>query len=273
MKTFFKLLLTLLLIAAVLWFLASGILYLTGYTKTFEKQYTVDESFDSVVISCESSKVNIVPSEDGKCFVEATESKGIGMTVEVKNGELQITQHSSKWYLHVFSFGFGKYSLTVHIPAERYDKVKIKTVSGSIKCDIPLNCDSVDFNTTSGSVTASGISCRELETACVSGSIKLTDVRCETANLRSTSGSVDLKDLIANRTVDINVTSGSISFDSIDAAELRLETVSGSIKGSLLTGKTFKAETVSGSVSVPEDSGAGTCRAKTTSGSIKITVK
>jgi Uncharacterized conserved protein len=273
MKTIFKLLLTILIIAAVLWFAISGILYLTGYTKTTETQYAVDESFDSIVISCESGKVNIVPSEDGKCFVDAVESKTIGMTVEVKNGELQITQHSSKWYMHVFSFGFGKYSVTVHIPSKTYRTIKVKTVSGNIKSEMDLNADNIDLSTTSGSITASGIVCKELEVSCVSGGIQLSDVKCTSANLSSTSGSVELNRLIAADTIGVNVTSGSITFDSIDAKDLRLETVSGSISGSLLSGKTFKAETVSGSVNVPEDSGTGTCRAKTTSGSIKITIK
>lgn len=48
--------------------------------------------------------------------------------------------------------------------------------------------------------------------------------------------------------------------------------MSGSVVGTLNTGKAFRAQSRSGKVDVPFDTGEGTCKVSTLSGSIRIKI-
>ena len=72
--------------------------------------------------------------------------------------------------------------------------------------------------------------------------------------------------------MEIGTASGSIHFENCDAASLSLDSMSGSVIGTLNTGKAFRAQSRSGKVDVPFDTGTGTCKVSTLSGSIRVKI-
>ena len=85
-----------------------------------------------------------------------------------------------------------------------------------------------------------------------------------------------MKNALLEKIMTAKSTSGSIHIDGSDGTEVSLEASSGSIHAEFLTNKDFSASATSGGVHLPENATGeknGTCNAKTTSGSIHLSIK
>ncbi|MBR6498752.1 MAG: DUF4097 family beta strand repeat protein, partial [Clostridia bacterium] len=81
-----------------------------------------------------------------------------------------------------------------------------------------------------------------------------------------------LKDVIASGAMNIQRSTGDVTFEKCDAAELTIKTDTGDVTGSLLSEKVFIAKSDTGSVKVPETTSGGKCKVTTDTGKIKLVI-
>ena len=80
-----------------------------------------------------------------------------------------------------------------------------------------------------------------------------------------------LDDVFADKKFEVEATTGRVTLDGIDGADISIKTTTGSVTGSILSEKQFLARTTSGKIDVPNTTGP-ICKIETTSGSIKIII-
>lgn len=198
----------------------------------------------------------------------------------------------------------------IAIPAGyAFDTASLQSTSGDIACcaecgalsaqaasgDITLkdtSCGTLSLGTASGAVTLLNIKNESggsietasgkaqitnykgdaLEIGTASGKVSLENAECAALHINTASGGVDLTHTVSADVMEIGTASGSIHFENCDAASLSLDSMSGSVVGTLNTGKAFRAQSRSGKVDVPFDTGEGTCKVSTLSGSIRIKI-
>lgn len=198
----------------------------------------------------------------------------------------------------------------IAIPAGyAFDTASLQSTSGDIACcaecgalsaqaasgDITLkdtSCGTLSLGTASGAVTLLNIKNESggsietasgkaqitnykgdaLEIGTASGKVSLENAECAALHINTASGGVDLTHTVSADVMEIGTASGSIHFENCDAATLSLDSTSGSVVGTLNTGKAFRAQSRSGKVDVPFDTGTGTCKVSTLSGSIRIKI-
>jgi DUF4097 and DUF4098 domain-containing protein YvlB len=79
--------------------------------------------------------------------------------------------------------------------------------------------------------------------------------------------------VIASGAFVIKRTTGDVTFEGCDAAELLVATDTGDVEGTLLTEKIFFVETDTGRREYPKTTTGGKCEITTDTGDIKISIK
>ena len=81
-----------------------------------------------------------------------------------------------------------------------------------------------------------------------------------------------MQNVIAAETFSIERSTGNVTFDGCDAAEIWVETDTGDVTGTFLSEKCFLAKTDTGTVAVPKSTAGGKCEVTTDTGDIKLNV-
>ncbi len=204
-------------------------------------------------------------------------------------------------------------NVKIYLPEKMFESIELKSTSGSVTVNEGLTCESLVAKSTSGAVRVYSVTAEDVITAkttsgqvsvaevftgkleasstsgrvnvsnieqintvvinATSGKIEATDINCREFTAENVSGGVLCSGVIAQDNINAESTSGSIKILRSDAETLNLKSTSGSIRGTLLSDKIFIADSSSGSVKVPQTTQGGICKAKTTSGSIDITIE
>ena len=274
--------------------------------------YKISETFDSISITTDTANIVFAVSNDGTCKVECYEEEKAKHSVTVQDGTLVIKLTNNKhWYDHI-GINIRSPKITVYLPETEYttlliredtgdiaipkdfsfqnvdislstgdvdlwasasETVKIKGSTGNIRVQ-NISAGSLEITVTTGKVTASGVNCAGNITVNVStGKGNLTDICCKNLTSSGDTGDISLKNVIAQERFSIQRSTGDVTLDGCDAAEISVETDTGSVVGSLLTGKEFITETSTGKIDVPKTTTGGLCKIKTETGNIKITIK
>lgn len=146
------------------------------------------------------------------------------------------------------------------------------TASGAVTLLNIKNESGGSIETASGKAQITNYKGDALEIGTASGKVSLENAECAALHINTASGGVDLTHTVSADVMEIGTASGSIHFENCDAASLSLDSMSGSVVGTLNTGKAFRAQSRSGKVDVPFDSGTGTCKVSTLSGSIRVKI-
>lgn len=128
------------------------------------------------------------------------------------------------------------------------------------------------IETASGKVQITNLKAAELNVETASGKVSLENAECAALHINTASGGVDLTHTVSADVMKIGTASGSIRLENCDAASLALDSMSGSVVATLMTDKAFRAQSRSGKIDIPFDSGTGTCKVSTLSGSIRIKI-
>ena len=104
------------------------------------------------------------------------------------------------------------------------------------------------------------------------GKAYLTDIVCKNLTSMGSTGDISLKNVIAAEKISIERSTGDVTFEGSDAAELCITTDTGDVEGSLLTDKVFITKTDTGRINVPNSITGGRCEITTDTGDIKITI-
>lgn len=271
-------------------------------------QYAIGSDFRDISVDTDTADIHFLPSEDGKCKVVCYEEANSRHRVEVRDGCLfiQVTD-TSAWYDHI-GFRFGSPEITVYLPAGDYGALSVKGDTGDVdvpaaysfdSIDIGLStghmtvcasaqerislrastgnvlldkvsADRVDITTSTGRISVSGLACSgAVELHVSTGKAEVKEVRCESFRSTGSTGDLLMADVIAGENFFIRRSTGDVTFDSCDAAEITVETDTGNVHGTLRSDKLFITESDTGKIQVPETDG-GTCRITTSTGDITL---
>jgi len=293
--------------------IAKGFDLTTLSTAEYETNtYEISDAFTEISINGGPADIEFVLSDKKQCEIVCFEDKKIKHTAEVKGGILTIgTVDNRDWYDH-FGFSFERSKMTVYLPQSEYTSLRIKgsvgdmeipkefrfkTVditasTGDVSCyasvtelmKIKLSTGTVrventavgalDLTVTTGGVNVSSVTCEgDIRLSVSTGKTKLTDISCKGVKSNGSTGDIILKNVIASETISVERSTGDVTFEGSDAAELNIRTSTGSVRGTLLTEKVFITETNTGSIDVPKTVNGGKCEIKTSTGDIRITIK
>ena len=254
------------------------------------RTYTAESSICDVAADCGPADFILLPSENNTCRVECAENETVHYVVTTENSVLHIRRADSRTVFSFFKFyrALRSEPVRVYLPQGAYKSLEVKVTSGDIAVpagytfdtaslhsasgDIACcaECGALSAQAASGDITLKDTSCGTLSLGTASGAVTLLNIKNESGgSIETASGGVDLTHTVSADVMEIGTASGSIHFENCDAASLSLDSMSGSVVGTLNTGKAFRAQSRSGKVDVPFDTGEGTCKVSTLSGSIR----
>ncbi len=273
--------------------------------------YEVSKDFTQIVIDVDTTEIEFVQSDNGRCKIVCFEREREKHTAAVKDGTLTIgTLDTRKWYDHI-GFSFGSPKMTVCLPREKYASLSVNTHTGDL--EIPaefafesltvsgttadVNCrasvsDTMNIELTTGSITVSetnvgalalsattgrielsSVACNgAMEVSTTTGGVKLTGVTCQSLTSRGDTGRITLKNVVASDLMSIERSTGNVVFEGSDARQIQVKTSTGHVTGALLSPKVFVTETGTGRVRVPKTASGGKCEITTGTGNIEIEI-
>lgn len=281
-------------------------------TEVYEDNaFEIREDFRNIDIKSDTADIQFLSAEDSVCKVICHESEKQKHAVSVQNHALTITLTDNReWYEHI-GIQTEKMKITVYLPKESYGTLTIKEHTGDIEIPVGFFFENIDVVTTTGNVkneasaseririhTSTGdilvqnITADTLDLAVSTGKIEATtltvasdahirvttgktrisDMICETLVSHGSTGDICLQNVIASDRFSIERSTGDVSFDGCDAAEIFVKTDTGNVKGSLLSEKRFHAESDTGSIRIPQSTVGGKCEITTDTGDIKIEI-
>ena len=256
--------------------------------------YEITDDFSDILINTNTADITILPSNDEKCSVVCYEEKTALHTVTVGNNILAIEViNKTKWFDYI-GLNFDTPKITIYLPKTEYTSLSISESTGDIKiskdftfknADIKVSTGDIEIlsNVTetaklkcsTGDIVVRNISSEllQLTVDVTTGKVNLTDIVCKSIVSNGSTGDMALKNVAAKEKISIERSTGDISFDGVDAAEIFTKTDTGDVCGSLLSEKVFVAKTDTGDIDVPNTQSGGKCEITTNTGDIKITLK
>lgn len=272
---------------------------------------TYDEAFYSVDARAKAGNLEIFPTSEDELRIECTEPENTYYDIKFE-GDILVIELVDNRQWHDYLMNFDREGVKIYLPQRVYNDIKLDVSSGKITVNEGLECRNLMAETSSGSVRAYNVKAQEnvslkaasgsigvdtvtadnMEVLCTSGKITVSNleltgnldidsssgkieainVNCNSFNSQNESGGIICSDVICKDSLNADTSSGKIEVLRSDAQNLDLNTTSGSIRGTLLSEKVFVAHSTSGSVRVPDTTQGGVCKAKATSGSIKIEI-
>lgn len=271
----------------------------------------IQEDFHSISIDTDTADLSFVPSEDGKCKITCYENEKIKHTVSVQHGVLNIRAKDERQWHELVGVDLAKAKIILSLPEKTYRSLTVRESTGDIEISEEFSFEALDLRLSTGDVQCKasvsgsaqieastgdihllGISAGELTLSVTTGKITLNNVDCEgDLKLKVTSGKTKLssvscadflsegntgalymEDLIAEGKLTAKRSTGSVTMEHCDAAELDITTDTGSVTGTLLTDKIFLTETDTGDIQVPQSTTGGLCRIRTTTGDITLSI-
>lgn len=222
-------------------------------TKYELNSYDISEAFENISIDTDTADIIFLLSGNGEYKVECFEEKKAKHEVKIENGTLVINEKEEKAWYDYINIGFGAPKITIFLPKAEFDSITVKESTGDI--------------------SFSKLSIKNIDLTLSTGDIFLSDIKCENLITKGSTGEVELKKVIASNKFNIKRSTGDIELTDCDAAEIFIKTDTGDVEGSLLSHKIFVTETNTGRVSVPKTSTGGKCEITTNTGDIEIIIK
>jgi len=169
----------------------------------------------------------------------------------------------------IIGFVIDRSKLTINVPEKWYETIDIQTSSGSIEAK-GLIADVFNVHATSGSVKINKIQTnKECSIEASSGSVRASDLQSQQeVTIHTSSGSIRANDIQSNK-IRMKAGSGSLEARNLSAKETALKTSSGSIRSYDIQGN-LSAETSSGSVKAVNKNLIGEWNIRTSSGSVSV---
>ena len=254
--------------------------------------YEVEGGFDKISINVDTTKIELVPTEDKDCSIVCFEAEKVRHTATVQNDTLVIdTKDTRKWYDYI-CFSIGTPKMTVYLPQNEYASLFIETDTGDIKVNSVTAENDIQIETSTGAVKLTDASCinlvaesdtgdikvnsvtaeNDIKIETGTGAVKLTDASCINLVAESDTGDITLKNVVARGSLCVESNTGDVRFEDSDATQISVKTSTGDVIGRLLSEKVFITKTSTGRISVPKTTSGGKCEITTSTGDIKIDV-
>lgn len=260
--------------------------------KQITKTQEITDNFDKISIDVDTTDVEFVLSQDGKCKIVCAEAEKLEHEAVVQNGTLTIKMTDNRrWYDHIGIF-MGDYKITVYLPQQNYASVLIDTDTGDITLpkdfsfeNIKIEGDTADvacgasvsgalgIELSTGDVKLDGITAGEINLATSTGDIYINRVTTTgNINVETDTGDMTFKDTISLAALNVESDTGDVKIENSDAGELFIETDTGDVRGSLLSDKVFIVSSDTGRILVPESLSGGKCKITTDTGDVQIKI-
>lgn len=239
-------------------------------TKTVE----ITEPFRNISVYVNTADVVLALSTDGTCKAVFYEPTGVTYSAAVQGGTLLVEATDKReWADRLTLFSFRSPTITLYVPADRYDCLIVKNNTGSIRVE-HLSAAVADLTVSTGTVEVSSVTCEtNMSVKVGTGQATLTEVSCENLTSHGSTGGITLNRVIAADMITVERSTGDIRLTRCDAERLALRTSTGSISGSLLSEKSFHATSGTGRVSIPDSVyTGGVCTATTRTGDISLVI-
>ena len=253
--------------------------------------HEINEEVNSISIKTATAHIEFVPSDDGICRVVCYEEAKERHSIEVQNGTLTINVLNDKEWYDYIGVNIDSPKITVYLPEVEYSSLTIEESTGDIKISKDFGFKSIDISLSTGNVKcyasateaikivastgdiyAENISAGSLDLTVSTGKVHLSDIMCKNLTSIGSTGDVSLINVLATEKISIERSTGDITLEFSDAAELFITTDTGNVKGSLLTNKVFITKTDTGRINVPNSITGGRCEITTDTGDIKISI-
>jgi len=273
------------------------------------KEYEMSGKLSGIDVTLTTSDVEILPATDGVTKVLCREDQKEPHEVLVEDGVLKIGAEAKPWYqrIHLFSWG-GERKVTIYLAETEMKALSVTTDTGDVFASGELSFEnatlktdtgeieiassvagalnikvstgdvsvlsktlgSLDVTATTGDVSLSGVSSDEIKIQTTTGEIEAHSVSCRTFSATSSTGEHEYERLIVGETLTLEASTGDISLDGCDAAEVRIVTDTGDVEGRFLTAKVFYTSSDTGRVRVPKATSGGLCEITTDTGNIEF---
>ena len=279
--------------------------------KTKTTTFEIEDDFENISITADTSDIVFLPSENNKTKVVITEREDFTPSASVKDSTLTIRSKGDlKWYQHISMFDFNQKKITVYLPLSTYNSltinnstgdvdisgsfsfksINIELSTGNVKCsaqaetvtvksstgDISvsnIHTDSLSLTASTGCITVSDVTVNQsIKTSVSTGKVTLSNVKCKALSSTGDTGDIKLKNVIVSEKLSINRSTGDVTLERCDASEIKIVTDTGDVSGTLLSEKVFFARSDTGDIRVPQTMSGGRCEITTDTGDIKITL-
>jgi len=257
-------------------------------TETVTQTFSISERFDNIALDIETDDVFFAQSYDSKCNVVITNNKNAEYNVGVKNGTLRIEKVKAK---NGVFLDFGDSSITIYLPASAYKDLNISGSTGDIIIPSDFSFQNMDVDMSTGEITCGASVSNKLNLRVSTGEITLysasagdvfikvstgktevKDLHCSSFRSEGSVGRISLENTFVTGRIDIERSTGDVSFRNCDANEIEVKTSTGDIKGSISSDKIFIARSDTGKINVPETLTGGKCKLTSHTGNISITI-
>lgn len=273
--------------------------------------YTLEEEFRNIDVRVDAADVTFAPSDGGGFRVVSEEREGVRLSIAAEDGTLKLALRDERPWTERITVFSNSLSLTVYLPSDRYEALRIESVTGDVAVGAPFVFGSADVSASTGDVAwgasvegslairtgtgkirmqnaaAGGISlsvstgsvlldsvtCEDaLSISVGTGKTELSGVTCRSFVSSGATGKITLKKVLVSENALIERSTGDVLFEDSDAGSLSVKTTTGSVSGTLASGKIFSVKTTTGSVSVPDTAEGGRCEITTTTGSVRLSL-
>lgn len=152
--------------------------------------------------------------------------------------------------------------------------VYIERSTGKVTIEDATVSGNLTTETSTGNTSFSKINCiGDVNMHVTTGKTTLTDVKCNNLTTVGDTGWIDMVDVIASGKLEIERSTGDVTFTRCDASEITILTDTGDVRGTLLSEKIFIYDTDTGDVDIPETMSGGKCKITTDTGDIVISIE
>ena len=257
-----------------------------------EKTYVLNESFTSIQVDTTVCDVTLVKT-DGEFRVVCPDSEKFSYTVTVEENALRIRQVDLRRWYDFIDIHLGEMKITVHLPENQYNLLRIDTDAGDIRVGEDFSFDTAEiftdtgdvrfsasvserFNasastgdlticagtpemlqvsTSTGDVTLQDMVCADSFVKTTTGDLYISSLTCRTLDCQSNTGDKYLQNVVAEDYIKAISTTGDVELLGCDAQTITIETDTGDIIGVLLSPKEFFAQTDTGTEHIADYSG------------------
>lgn len=235
--------------------------------------YEVEGAFDNISVNVDTTRIELVPTNEESCRIVCTESEKVKHTAVVQNDTLAIeTIDTRSWYDHIGIF-MKSPQMTVYLPQSEYASLSVETHTGDITIPKDFSFETVKIDGDTSDVKCFASVSDVLEINVSTGDVYIADVTAGRLELSTDTGDIRLNGITVEGDMEIETDTGDVSFEKSDAARIVVETDTGDVVGTLRSEKVFIAETATGKISVPDTAFGGRCEIKTATGDIKIEIQ
>ena len=214
-----------------------------------QRQISVTENVDSVVIKTGDCNVTFVPFEGAiDPYLVLQEKEKISHNVKVQDGVLKIEMVDNRQWLDYIGISWKSMEMTVYLPQKQYSAVQVTTNTGDIKMPEAfsanvlrlhtdtgdIRCDAlaqelVNCKTDTGEIYVSKVAPAMLELQSDTGKVTAQDVNCQLITCESDTGDVIISTLAVADYLQVFTNTGDVQIQKADANRINIETGTGNV--------------------------------------------